>query len=878
MSFIIGVLPVKGAENEKTFFNSDKSLEMKIIRDDGIEITPKEKEIIYTNRGLEYRMNMTCIPELFEYKKGAEGNSDVEDFISIKVLGEYAISYDKGENFNDWTGVADGRLQVNSSWLKDGDYCIKFRRTQEYVLNEEKIESRRLALLVSSNCVNDNVKEKTEEKPEGTVENTEEKQEETGEKTEEKTEVKDEKKEEREAEKKAEKEAEEEAEEEKKRLSAELENNINEAVKIIEGEGVHVTESKLYYIKLDTNPPGLILNCDHNEGEWVNDCVNCQVMINDTGSKPSRLIISYDGENIIDESYENDSSFSGLQKEFTIRAESKSSDGDELKVKVYDGAGNVTGIVRKICIDKTLPSVEISNLEEGKTYREPVSIKIDGKDAAPESVCVGYTIKRILQGVEETIDCSAKTLSELLKEPLYTVPSDGDYIVECSATDRAGNKASVIKRSFRVDTTVPGLIFEGIGEGMVLSKGGALKVTAFDNFADGYKVSLKGCVSSGGQNTNLKLSEYKTDGLISSNTYYFKTDGDYSVDASVVDAAGNSYEDSISFSVDTTAPLITVLKSVNAKNDIITNEPPMLSFKITEKNYETADVSCVLKRGEASNYTELCKTPEWVMGQENEEFHISIEEEGSYELCVNARDAAGNTAGKTIRFVLDMTGPQIDYVDNLDRKYVKSFKLPDNFNEYIKDQGEVSYETYLNSMNYDENEEIEEDGKYVLKVSAIDDAGNQAEKTVEFIVDSTVPRVVIDGMGDDGSVNKDETIILSLYDEGDYFKSVKLNDVEYVTETGQTSVELSIPDYGSYEIYVEAADKAENVLTQTIEAKCANASPVDAGTSTIRTLKKSENNGSDKGLRIFLIIMTVVIFAGAIVVFFLYNYRNEDKE
>jgi hypothetical protein len=158
----------------------------------------------------------------------------------------------------------------------------------------------------------------------------------------------------------------------------------------------------------------------------------------------------------------------------------------------------------------------------------------------------------------------------------------------------------------------------------------------------------------------------------------------------------------------------------------------------------------------------------------------------------------------------------------------------------------------------------------------VDDAGNQTEKTVEFIVDGTMPRIIIDGMADDGSVNKDGTIVLSLYDEGDYFKSVRLNGEEMVSAEGQETVEIPIPEYGDYKIDVEAADMADNILTQTIEAKCANASPVEKGVTTVRTLKQTEK-GSHKGLRVFLIVMTVLILGGSIVVFTLYNIKACGK-
>ena len=98
-----------------------------------------------------------------------------------------------------------------------------------------------------------------------------------------------------------------------------------------------------------------------------------------------------------------------------------------------------------------------------------------------------------------------------------------------------------------------------------------------------------------------------------------------------------------------------------------------------------------------------------------------------------------------------------------------------------------------------------------------------------------------------------------------------------ITSEKQKDVELKIQDYGDYTIEIEASDMADNILTQTIEAKCANAAPVEKGVSTIRTLKKNTKSGSNKGLRIFLIIMTVAVLAGSVIVYYLYSVRTADK-
>ncbi|MBQ7586530.1 MAG: Ig-like domain repeat protein [Lachnospiraceae bacterium] len=937
-------------------------LPVKIIRDDGIEIIPRDKEVININSTVLFSADMGVREDLFFYKKetGMEYD-DVEGLLSEKTELQYSVSYDKGATFGDWMSSDHGKVYISPVTYRDGEYCIRFRKLQEYVINENRAETMRIAEKVAA----DNKKnkepeeeykeekrsedpaaedtepgetntedeksadEKTEEnktedakprdeKAEDTkaedVKPVEEKGEDTetedakpGEGKAEDTKAEDvkpveEKGEDTETENakpgegKAEdtktgddktgvKEAEpaggdiKDVKEEPDHRETEdvssptAEDKIHRAEEIAAGEGVHVIGSGLYFVNMDTAAPVLMIDSEAEEGEWKNKGVKCIVRINDTDSLPAWLRITYDDNSIAEESFSYDTGLSGTQKEFVINAESASEKGGELVVEAADRAGNRTRISRRIGIDRTAPEISLRGAEEGKIYGKPVSVSVTGEDMFPDSVCVGYTVKRIICGTEETVVRSAKTLSECNEGTLFTTDTDGDYLVECHASDRAGNESRVIKRGFRVDSTPPGLKLEGINEGTCLRGDAALKITACDNYEDGYSVSLKGTVKSADTRRDLKLADYKTEGLISSNTYFFKADGDYEISVEVKDAAGNTSSEGISFSIDRTAPEIRLSDNISTSEELVTNEPPVIRFGVKESNYKSTLVSYELRTASGDEKKKDCKASEWFMSSPSDEFSVQVEEEGSYELVVNAVDGAGNSSCKTVRFTLDMTSPQIDYVENLNKKYIKKFKLPDNFNEYIKDQGEVSYQTYINSRNYDEAEQIEEDGKYVLKVSAVDDAGNQTEKTVEFIVDGTLPRVIIDGMSDDGSVNKDGTIVLSLYDEGDYFKSVRLNGEEMVSGEGQETVEINIPGYGDYRIDVEAVDMADNILTQTIEARCANASPVEKGVTTVRTLKQTEK-GSNKGLRIFLIIMTVAVLGGSIVVFTYYNIKT----
>lgn len=818
-SMCINTDHIYAEQNEKGMVTEEGVLNVEIVRNDGVRVKPGDDEVICTCMQLNYNMDKGVDAGWFKYRLNEnEENAETDEQIECRVSCQYAISSDDGMNFDEWKDMTGGAFAFVPGAIADGAYCIRFRKLAEYALKPENTELPE-ETSVSDNSISENKVDK------------------------------------------------------KKKAS--YEKSRKAAEKIVASEPIHVIESVKYKVFLDSAAPTIDLSADKDLESWSNENVRCSVMVNDIGSGPSKLIISCGESQITEESYPAGSSLSGYGKDFVISEEAIKDEGCELVIEATDIAGNVNTIRRMVKIDKTAPRISFQGPENSAISDGPVLVAVTGEDAHPSTVCVGYTVKREYDGTEEIAESSAKTLAELKNDILYTAQQDGNYYVECKAVDAAGNTSPIITRSFRVDKTVPGLIFEGVVPGGIYKEDVALKISVFDNFSASYKVKLDGSVTSKTGTSELKLAEYRTDGKCSNNTYYFKADGEYTINAYVTDSAGNSCEDSISFFIDKVAPIIDMNGAINVNEAVVTNEPPTINFRVKESNYETAVILSTLKKTD-QNKTTLCKTPEWIMDSDVSDFSLTIEEEGTYELSIKVLDAAGNMSGKTIRFTLDMTKPEIDYIENLNRKYIKSFRLPDNFSEYIHDDSGVDYKTYVNSMNYDEGEEISEDGKYILKVSAVDDAGNQTEKTVEFIVDGTMPRLVIDGMADDGSVNKDDILILSLYDEDDFFTSVKLNGEELITAAKQREVEVRIPDYGDYTINVEASDMADNILTQTIEAKCANAAPVAKGASTVRTLKQNEKSGSNKGLRIFLIVLSVVVFAGAIVVYYLYTVRNAE--
>lgn len=167
-----------------------------------------------------------------------------------------------------------------------------------------------------------------------------------------------------------------------------------------------------------------------------------------------------------------------------------------------------------------------------------------------------------------------------------------------------------------------------------------------------------------------------------------------------------------------------------------------------------------------------------------------------------------------------------------------------NISVLIK-EGEVYYtnRTYLNTRNYNEKEEIVQDGKYILTVEAEDAAGNMSEKTIEFIVDRTLPRIIVSGLREDGTVGKGEKVILRLFDEQDRFVQVLLNGAEQVIDEENQQVILPMEAYGDYKITVKAIDPAENELTQIIDMSCALAVNPFEGYKVIEKTIRQEEEG-----------------------------------
>jgi uncharacterized repeat protein (TIGR01451 family) len=128
--------------------------------------------------------------------------------------------------------------------------------------------------------------------------------------------------------------------------------------------------------------------------------------------------------------------------------------------------------------------------------------------------------------------------------------------------------------------------------------------------------------------------------------------GPHTFDVRVEDASANSSTASRSFSVDTTAPVVSVPGPPT--NPLVTSDPtPTFSFSITDASATTA-VCSVLDSFLFTRWTGPCSAPTFTVP------NASALADGSYTFTLNVTDAAGNAAPLAFRpFTVDTAAPNV---------------------------------------------------------------------------------------------------------------------------------------------------------------------------------------------------------------------------
>jgi hypothetical protein len=470
-------------------------------------------------------------------------------------------------------------------------------------------------------------------------------------------------------------------------------------------------------------------------------------------------------------------------------------------VSASDLAGNFNSATASYTIDNTVPVVTI-NLENNNFYNQTSLSEINEF----------YTVY---------------DRNHLHTEALGFGSTDGTYNATVTATDKAGNSTTETV-TYHVDTTAPVITIDP----EKLANGGFYQSSYLENLKDFYSVSEVNldfikvgefnyengthtftitATDKAGNSTTETVS-YTVDNIFPIITFnlnnngfykssslpenyfsasdnndvlnivagdYGKSEGTYTLTVTAVDAAGNRTTGTITYTVDDTAPVVTITSPVNDgvyKSSDLPEEPV---FSIDEENKHTSTI-----------------------------IGWNTIAEATHTVTVTATDAAGNIGQASVTYTVDNTAPQI------------TSTLVEN-GVYNADTLEALGQYYtVTDPNLEEDSvkasplELEE-GTYTAVITAVDKAGNEAKKVINYIVDNTAPEITF-----------------TYTDEGHYTSSAfRGKDPFYKVEDAnldKSTIEangLSFTE-GEHTLTVSASDLAGNSNTQSATYTIDDTQPV----------------------------------------------------
>ncbi|NTY79944.1 Ig-like domain-containing protein [Citrobacter werkmanii] len=509
-------------------------------------------------------------------------------------------------------------------------------------------------------------------------------------------------------------------------------------------------------------------------------------------------------------------------------------DGGKISIQAEDSATNISVPV-DLDVMFTTPAVALDVTSDGGALGDNLT-----NDSTPTLVL--SNIEKDVVAVSVTIDGTTVQATKI-SDGVWTVTwgtplSDGECDVQVSATDAAGNTATQ-SFSFTIDTVLSAPVIamdaasdtSTVGDNITQTVKPTFVVTNVDADVTKVEVTLNG-------NTQTLTKDASGNWIYTPETPL--ADGNWTVEVKVTDAAGNTKQSSLDFTVDTSISTPTVALDASSDTgdvgDNLTNEttptfilsnidPDVTSVMVT-LNGETHSAT----KDEQGNWT---YTPETALS------------DGSWTLKVKVTDGAGNTAESSLDFTIDSTlstptvmmdtdSDTATAGDNITRDTTPTFILsnidPDVTSVMVTLNGETHSATKDEQGNWTYTPDTPlADGSGTLVVTVTDAAGNSADASLDYTIDTTVstPTVSLDAGSDSGAsgdnITKDDTptFILSNIDPDATTVTVTINGETHSATQDESGHWTWTPEEalaeGTWTLVVNVSDAAGNTASQSVE-------------------------------------------------------------
>ena len=286
--------------------------------------------------------------------------------------------------------------------------------------------------------------------------------------------------------------------------------------------------------------------------------------------------------------------------------------------------------------------------------------------------------------------------------------ADGPVTFAARAEDGLGNKSGVVQLSVVIDNTAPAIAISGVTDGQSSRLELAPTVSVTDVNLQSSLVLLD----------NVPFASGAAVG-----------EGAHVLSVSALDKAGNKADRTVRFTIDRTAPVVTVMAPVSG---LVWKTMPDVQARAVDALTGVASVEVLSATG---SWLPMNATADAVYGKA-----LADATDGSYLLAVRATDMVGNTsASSEFRVIIDKTPPVITVSGVADKQLSLTNLTPV---VQVSDSNLESSSIQLDGVNFVSGTAVGE-GAHTLSASARDKAGNTSAVTLTFTVDRTAPVVTL---------------------------------------------------------------------------------------------------------------------------------------
>ncbi|KLW90281.1 hypothetical protein SP99_00471 [Enterobacter sp. BIDMC92] len=537
-------------------------------------------------------------------------------------------------------------------------------------------------------------------------------------------------------------------------------------------------------------------------------------------------------------------------------ASGKLLDGDHsISVTVTDVAGNTATSSQTFTVDTTLsvPTIDLTDASDtGSSATDNIT-----RDNTP-----AFTLGNIDADVTEVqvlINGTAYNAQKVDGQWTFTAPelADGDYSITVRVTDDAGNIATSTALNITIDTVVAPVT-------ITLDKDSDTGSSSTDRYtSDTTPTFTFGNIPNDVASITLTLSngkEYVVD-LSKGSSFTLPdelADGAWTATVTVVDIAGNSAESQYNFTIDTTVAKPTVdlvagSDSGDSQTDNLTNVTRP-QFQMGAIDVNDCDTITIVIRSSDGSFEESWSVAAADYKQGLWTCPVNLGD-GEYQISVTVKDVAGNqqtsdalnfeidtkTAINNIQLLDDTGSSTTDGQTNVNTPAF-SISVPADVTHVVimidgKAAGNASKQAD-GTWHFTASELT--DGAHTLSVVVTDKAGNTSQQDKTFTVDTTlsVPTLSLASESDSGFSNSDNitnnvrpTFTIGNIDSDVVSVMLTINGQSWpVTITGNTgtfTVPVDLPD-GIWQAQLTVTDDAGNTRTTTLSLTIDTVTSVDA--------------------------------------------------